>query len=718
VGVAGAGSDIADEVAELVRLGPRRRGGDGPAGTHNGDVGSDEEEEEEEEEEGEDELFGRAAFKAQGLTPRGLDSARKGEGDGAVVVLDVVTPRDNRVERDAVERVSAGGDVRGLLEAAERGDVGAVRRLVECGVAVNGTLADEDEDEGEDGDGTTAAMVAASEGHVGVLYELAAGGADLGMRLTGGYDEGKTALMLALERGQSQCSLWLVSRMRMGDLGAVDAQGSTALLMAAARGDADVCAALLARGVDSRCVDGEGRTVLRVALEAGEGGDGPVVGALLEGGCYAADAVMMAVDEVDVDLLRVLLGRRGREQIRNAWVAAERRELDRWRERVKRPGESAAASLAGGADLDGEDLPYGGNTPLTLAALKGDLAMMKVLLDPGMGGARVDAPRADGKTALLVACEAGDTDVIRLCLSSGADIGAVDRRGRSAFHLCAVDAHEDALRAVLDASSSAGEGHAARVDARNADGLSAMEIAVTHQHEGVACMLVESGADLAQVFPDGVRQGEEDGGGDGGMLSWFSGLFGGSPARVQPVEPHEDGAASEVASRLSRWSTSSGGTLSTRLTAMTEGALAERLERAAQQRARKQARDERRAEAKRADAERELASRLEHEKLQKVLRARSAAVQGMDSDEVLLSGRKSAQLASYNAERIRKEAELAEKVRARKMERAREKLRSTKIADYIMREIEVAKEERRAKEEAKGVGVEKGGGCLACCTVM
>jgi len=151
---------------------------------------------------------------------------------------------------------------------------------------------------------------------------------------------------------------------------------------------------------------------------------------------------------------------------------------------------------------------------------------------------------------------------------------------------------------------------------------------------------------------------------------------------------------------------------------MTEGALAERLERAAQQRARKQARDERRAEAKRADAERELASRLEHEKLQKVLRARSAAVQGMDSDEVLLSGRKSAQLASYNAERIRKEAELAEKVRARKMERAREKLRSTKIADYIMREIEVAKEERRAKEEAKGVGVEKGGGCLACCTVM
>jgi hypothetical protein len=65
--------------------------------------------------------------------------------------------------------------------------------------------------------------------------------------------------------------------------------------------------------------------------------------------------------------------------------------------------------------------------PLQAAAGRGDLeALRKLLADPAM---RVDAPDADGRTALLAAVLAQHPAAVRLLLEAGADPGHADRAG-------------------------------------------------------------------------------------------------------------------------------------------------------------------------------------------------------------------------------------------------------------------------------------------------
>src|SRR5262245_2005173 len=58
---------------------------------------------------------------------------------------------------------------------------------------------------------------------------------------------------------------------------------------------------------------------------------------------------------------------------------------------------------------------------LTLSAQKGDVEMVRKLLDAGM---RVDAKDASTRTALVYAAQAGQVEVVRLLLSRRADPNA------------------------------------------------------------------------------------------------------------------------------------------------------------------------------------------------------------------------------------------------------------------------------------------------------
>ena len=63
-----------------------------------------------------------------------------------------------------------------------------------------------------------------------------------------------------------------------------------------------------------------------------------------------------------------------------------------------------------------------GTTALFVAALRGDLEKVQLLLE---AGADVNAAKADGATALFVAAEnSRNSEVVRLLLEAGADMNA------------------------------------------------------------------------------------------------------------------------------------------------------------------------------------------------------------------------------------------------------------------------------------------------------
>lgn len=63
--------------------------------------------------------------------------------------------------------------------------------------------------------------------------------------------------------------------------------------------------------------------------------------------------------------------------------------------------------------------PLIGGVPLTTAVRCRNLAMIRLLVDQG---ANVNAMNEDGTSALLVACNLGDLEIVTTLLSAGADV--------------------------------------------------------------------------------------------------------------------------------------------------------------------------------------------------------------------------------------------------------------------------------------------------------
>jgi hypothetical protein len=89
---------------------------------------------------------------------------------------------------------------------------------------------------------------------------------------------------------------------------------------------------------------------------------------------------------------------------------------------------AVAALLASGTRADAM-LSRGGETPLMRAAARGDVEVVRALLD---AGADVNAERADGFTPLILAVFFGHEGVVRLLVERGADASARTRLGTTA----------------------------------------------------------------------------------------------------------------------------------------------------------------------------------------------------------------------------------------------------------------------------------------------
>ena len=277
---------------------------------------------------------------------------------------------------------SSGAANLSLADAAERGDLAAVRALIDQRADVNAKGVD----------GTTALHRAVHADHLDVVELLLKAGASV----TAGDRYGVAPLSLAAVNGNAAMIARLLDA--GADPNGVDPAGETALMTAARTGVAPAMRVLLDRGarVDTR--DPE----------------------------YQQTALMLAVRENQPEAVALLIAR-------GATVNARTRvgPTPAFVPPCKGTGcgsEGVGINRGGLPDRGRRAEAKGGMTPLLYAARDGRLEAARSLL---AAGADVELADANGIRPLLMAALNNNLDVARLLLDKGANVNADDFWGRS-----------------------------------------------------------------------------------------------------------------------------------------------------------------------------------------------------------------------------------------------------------------------------------------------
>lgn len=139
----------------------------------------------------------------------------------------------------------------------------------------------------------------------------------------------------------------------------------------------------------------------------------------------------------------------------------------------------ALEMIADGADLTTKGKQ--GETALTEAAAKGDIAVLKRLIQAKND---VNAPGIGGSSALALAAENGHVAVVRQLISAGADLK--DERGPDALLSAALAGHADVVQLLLS--------HGVRM--HGAEASSALRTAAKEGNVETIKMLLDMGADV------------------------------------------------------------------------------------------------------------------------------------------------------------------------------------------------------------------------------
>jgi ankyrin repeat protein/mono/diheme cytochrome c family protein len=154
-----------------------------------------------------------------------------------------------------------------------------------------------------------------------------------------------------------------------------------------------------------------------------------------------------------------------------------------------------AAVLGGGLPVLRLLLESGGNpgtpilngqTPLAVAAIRGDTEAMRVLIEKG---ADVNARSGAGNTALMAAATNGSAGAVQLLLEKGADATATSKLGESALGNAAMAGNLESVKMLL--------ARGADVNSRNSRGYSPLLLAAgsDSMHAGIVRTLLAGGAD-------------------------------------------------------------------------------------------------------------------------------------------------------------------------------------------------------------------------------
>jgi ankyrin repeat protein len=324
----------------------------------------------------------------------------------------------------------AGAAERAVADAARRGDVDSLKKLLQGGADVNTA----------EGDGRTALHFAAERGDAMLAETLIVAGANVeaGTRI-GRY----TPLHVASRGGHLEVVEALL-RAHADPNAATTNSGATPLHLAAGSGNPDVVRALIRAGADANARETTwGQTPLIFAASRGHA---EVIRALVEAGADPS-ATALAVDTAELEkadeaankrIAEMLEGFKKEENGGNDWqpspdevqvaIEASRYVQRNWSELQKKK-ESADGGGYGSKDSKARDEnpasygelvgSWGGLTPLLHAARQGHVDAALALLD---AGADVNQPSGgDHTTPLLMASINGQFDLAMKLLERGAD---------------------------------------------------------------------------------------------------------------------------------------------------------------------------------------------------------------------------------------------------------------------------------------------------------
>ena len=167
--------------------------------------------------------------------------------------------------------------------------------------------------------------------------------------------------------------------------------------------------------------------------------------------------------------------------------------------------ELTRALLAAGAKADAANR-YG-VTPLIQAARTGDTPLIDALLK---GGAKASVAHPDGETAVMSAARTGRTDAVALLIEAGADVNAATYQDETALMWAAVEGHAEVIKTLL--AAKADPDRKTRINTiaerKNSDhpsgGMTALMFAARNGHEAAVRALVAGGADMKTTNADGV----------------------------------------------------------------------------------------------------------------------------------------------------------------------------------------------------------------------
>lgn len=379
-----------------------------------------------------------------------------------------------------------------------------------------------------DHEGVTALWLAAKHDAADACTALAKGGAALNAKSSKG---GRTALREAVE-GKHHAALaalrasgaadvhsgallddaaMIRAALEAGaDVDEIDAQGQTALLIAA-RGDAGEAVRALAEG-GARLDLASGRrkeTALFVALERGETravaalvacgakdltsaallNDSNMANQCLQAGSLPDEpagrrAVAVAVEKGSREVVALLLEAKADIDAQDKKDETLLHGAVRWEQQAV-----LEELLRQGADTE---LLSDDGTALQMAAGQGSEAMVEALL---AGGARTDT-LDEGQTALHRAAEKGHARVVTVLLRAGADPHlAPSRSKRTALHVAVAEEQVESVRALLEGGAGP--------DVQDSGGKTPLHMAVAQGSVEVMAALLAAGASTELADKDG-----------------------------------------------------------------------------------------------------------------------------------------------------------------------------------------------------------------------
>ncbi len=285
------------------------------------------------------------------------------------------------------------------------------------------------------------------------------------------------ALLDAAESGDHAAALRLVTA-KGANVNAVGADGSSAVMYAAANGDLELVRTLIKAGANVKLKNQFGTSAL---TEAAIIGSAPIIDALLKAGADpnfktpdGETPLMAAARSGKVDAAKALLDAHADINAKETWGG---QSALMWAA-AQSQADMVKLLASKGANLDDhgkinqwerkiiaeprpKDLNKGGFTPLLYAAREGCAACVQNLL---AAGADPDSEDPDRETPLLLALENLHFDTAAVLVKGGADLDKWDLFGRSPVYMAA------------DVSTLPMKGNGARAVIPSADKLTAVDV--------------------------------------------------------------------------------------------------------------------------------------------------------------------------------------------------------------------------------------------------